>query len=142
MHGAVISAHSVICSISCPGAQAFGHGVSCPRLDANRNFALHCAQAKAVADAALAFLAGFNRRTLDMIASRIYFYFALAHERLNSLASIRRYRCALLLCTCVLDATPCAPLLWLLFGHQAWWVLRPDMNVECYEGYRHPQLTA
>ena len=47
-------------------------------------------QAKAVADAALAFLAGFNRRTLDMIASRIYFYFSLTHERLDSLASIRR----------------------------------------------------
>ena len=43
-----------------------------------------------MADAALAFLAGFNRRTLDMIASRIYFYFSLAHERLNSLAAIRR----------------------------------------------------
>ncbi len=62
------------------------------------NFALHedqtCAstvpQAKAVAEAALAFLAGFNRRTLDMIASRIYFYFSLAHGRLDSLASIRR----------------------------------------------------
>ena len=48
-------------------------------------------QAKAVAETALAFLAGFNRRTLDMIASRIYFYFSLAHERLGSLASIRRW---------------------------------------------------
>jgi hypothetical protein len=53
--------------------------------------ALLLPQAKTVADAALAFLAGFNRRTLDMIASRIYFYFSLAHERLDSLATIRRW---------------------------------------------------
>ena len=59
-------------------------------LHAGQTYARRCAQAKVVADAALAFLAGFNRRTLDMIASRIYFYFSLAHERLDSLASIRR----------------------------------------------------
>ena len=62
-----------------------GHAVGAAHL---RSFVVD--QAKTVADAALAFLAGFNRRTLDMIASRIYFYFSLAHERTDSLAAIRR----------------------------------------------------
>ena len=41
-------------------------------------------------EAALVRLAAVNRRTLDVIASRIYFYHSLAHERLGSLDAIRR----------------------------------------------------
>ncbi|KAL4858438.1 putative 26S proteasome non-ATPase regulatory subunit 3 [Chlorella vulgaris] len=46
-------------------------------------------QAQAVAAAALSHLASFNRRTLDVLAARIYGYLSLAHERTGSLASIR-----------------------------------------------------
>ena len=48
------------------------------------------AQAAEVGEAALVRLSDFNRRTLDVIASRIYFYHSLAHERLGSLDTIRR----------------------------------------------------
>ncbi|GFR43460.1 hypothetical protein Agub_g4543 [Astrephomene gubernaculifera] len=45
--------------------------------------------ARSVADAALARLAHFNRRTLDVIAARIYFYYSLSYEHTGELASIR-----------------------------------------------------
>ncbi len=35
-------------------------------------------------------LAEFNRRTLDVIAARIYFYYSLTYELTGELASIRR----------------------------------------------------
>jgi 26S proteasome regulatory subunit N3 len=41
-------------------------------------------------------LAEFNRRTLDVIAARIYFYFSLAYELTGELASIRRWVQAML----------------------------------------------
>lgn len=44
-----------------------------------------------VADAALARLAACNRRTLDVIAARIYFYYSYAHEAAGQLDSIRRW---------------------------------------------------
>lgn len=47
-------------------------------------------QAQALAAAAVERLGDFNRRTLDVIASRIYFYLSLAHERTGTLADIRR----------------------------------------------------
>lgn len=46
-------------------------------------------QAQALAAAAVERLGDFNRRTLDVIASRIYFYLSLAHERTGTLADIR-----------------------------------------------------
>jgi 26S proteasome regulatory subunit N3 len=46
-------------------------------------------QAQAVAAAAVDRLGAFNRRTLDVIAARIYAYLSLAHERTGSLAAIR-----------------------------------------------------
>lgn len=49
-----------------------------------------CAQAKAVADQALVRLSAFNRRTLDTIAARIYYFYSLAYEMLGNLADIRR----------------------------------------------------
>ncbi|CAI5472343.1 unnamed protein product [Closterium sp. Yama58-4] len=39
--------------------------------------------------AAVRRLQQLNRRTLDVLGARIYFYFSLAHERTNALASIR-----------------------------------------------------
>lgn len=36
-------------------------------------------------------LAEFNRRTLDVIAARLYFYYSLAYELTGELASIRRW---------------------------------------------------
>ena len=35
-------------------------------------------------------VAEFNRRTLDGLAARLYFYYSLAHERTGTLAEIRR----------------------------------------------------
>ena len=46
-------------------------------------------QAQAVAGAAVERLSAHNRRTLDVLAARIYAYLSLAHERSGSLAAIR-----------------------------------------------------
>ncbi|KXZ51995.1 hypothetical protein GPECTOR_10g1017 [Gonium pectorale] len=45
--------------------------------------------AKAVADNAVSRLSSINRRTLDVIAARIYYYYGLAYEQSGDLASIR-----------------------------------------------------
>lgn len=42
-----------------------------------------------VAEAALAYIRRFNRRTLDALAARIYFYYSLAYERAGKLQNIR-----------------------------------------------------
>lgn len=52
---------------------------------------LHHAQAKEVATAAVQRLGSFNRRTLDVLAARIYSYLSLTHERTGTLSSIRRW---------------------------------------------------
>jgi hypothetical protein len=49
-------------------------------------------QAKALVTEALKRLAGFNRRTLDALAARLYFYYSWAHECTGTLADIRRWR--------------------------------------------------
>ena len=46
-------------------------------------------QAKELATQAVARLGEFNRRTLDGLGSRIYFYYSWAHEQTNTLADIR-----------------------------------------------------
>ncbi|PNH08316.1 putative 26S proteasome non-ATPase regulatory subunit 3a [Tetrabaena socialis] len=45
--------------------------------------------ARAVAENAVARVGQFNRRTLDVIAARIYFYYSLTYEQMGELASIR-----------------------------------------------------
>lgn len=45
--------------------------------------------AKECSTAAVQRLQQFNRRTLDSLAARVYFYFSLSHERTGSLAEIR-----------------------------------------------------
>ena len=50
-------------------------------------------QAKQLSEAALQRLGQFNRRTLDGLASCIYFHYAYAHERTGTLAAIRRFVC-------------------------------------------------
>lgn len=47
-------------------------------------------QAKEVTTAAVQRLSEFNRRTLDTLASRIYFYYSWSYECCNALADIRR----------------------------------------------------
>ena len=47
-------------------------------------------QAKEVTTAAVHRLSEFNRRTLDTLAARIYFYYSWSHECCNSLSDIRR----------------------------------------------------
>ncbi|KAG2501927.1 hypothetical protein HYH03_000425 [Edaphochlamys debaryana] len=49
----------------------------------------HFQLAKAVADNAVARVGAFNRRTLDVIAARVYFYYGLAYEMTGEQASIR-----------------------------------------------------
>eukprot|EP00798_Chlamydomonas_sp_ICE-L_P009324 gene9324-16457_t len=46
-------------------------------------------QAKLVAGKALERIGAFNRRTMDLIASRIHFYYSWAHESTGNLADIR-----------------------------------------------------
>lgn len=48
-------------------------------------------QAKEVTTAAVQRLSEFNRRTLDTLAARIYFYFSWSYECCNSLSDIRRW---------------------------------------------------
>uniref|UniRef100_J3MV32 PCI domain-containing protein n=1 Tax=Oryza brachyantha TaxID=4533 RepID=J3MV32_ORYBR len=45
--------------------------------------------AKACANASIARLKNLNRRTVDVLASRLYFYYSYVHELTNSLAEIR-----------------------------------------------------
>ena len=47
-------------------------------------------QAKEVTTAAVQRLSEFNRRTLDTLAARIYFYYSWSYECCNSLSEIRR----------------------------------------------------
>jgi len=47
------------------------------------------AEACAAAGAAVSRLGAFNRRTMDMLAARLYSHLSLAHERCGTLASIR-----------------------------------------------------
>ena len=51
--------------------------------------ALRRLQAFALAEQAVARLRGYNRRTLDVIAARIYSYYSLAAERTGQLPDIR-----------------------------------------------------
>ncbi len=47
-------------------------------------------QAKEVTTAAVQRLSEYNRRTLDTLAARIYFYYSWSYECCNSLSEIRR----------------------------------------------------
>lgn len=47
-------------------------------------------QVREVADTAVGLLKDYNRRTLDVIAARIYFYYSWAYECLGRLADVRR----------------------------------------------------
>ena len=47
-------------------------------------------QANVVVTAAVKRIMEFNRRTLDAIAARLYFYLSLTHEHLGTLSDIRR----------------------------------------------------
>lgn len=44
-----------------------------------------------VAEEAVTFVSTVNRRTLDAIAARLYFYYSWAHESTGTLSEIRRY---------------------------------------------------
>jgi len=46
-------------------------------------------EAKACATASIARLKNLNRRTVDVLASRLYFYYSNVYELTNSLAEIR-----------------------------------------------------
>lgn len=68
----------MICSAACPPTPL------CP---------YPCAaapQAREVADTAVGLLKAHNRRTLDVITARIYFFYSWAYECLNRLADVRR----------------------------------------------------
>jgi len=46
-------------------------------------------QARTVADATVSFLDGYNRRTMDLLASRVYYYYSWSYECTDSLENIR-----------------------------------------------------
>lgn len=46
-------------------------------------------QTKTIATATVQRLAAFNRRSMDLVAARIYFYLSLAHERTGTLSDVR-----------------------------------------------------
>lgn len=50
-----------------------------------------CIQAKVCSSAGIARLKNFNRRTVDVLASRLYFYYSLSYELTGALAEIRGY---------------------------------------------------
>ena len=50
---------------------------------------LHPMQLKVVTTALVPYVRAFNRRTLDVFAARIYFYFSLAYEKAGALQSVR-----------------------------------------------------
>ena len=49
------------------------------------------AQAAKLSTEAVARLDSFNRRTMDGLAARIYFYYAWSHETIDQLASVQRW---------------------------------------------------
>ena len=59
-------------------------------------------QAARLSTATVERLDTFNRRTLDGLASRVYFYYAWSHECLDQLAGIQRRAP----CTCIAPAVP------------------------------------
>lgn len=48
-------------------------------------------QAKACSSASIARIKNLNRRTIDVLASRLYFYYSLSYELTGDLAEIRGY---------------------------------------------------
>lgn len=48
-------------------------------------------QAKACSSASIARIKNLNRRTIDILASRLYFYYSLSYELTGDLAAIRGY---------------------------------------------------
>lgn len=48
-------------------------------------------QAKACSSAGIACIKNINRRTIDVLASRLYFYYSLSYELTGELAAIRGY---------------------------------------------------
>ncbi|EIE24637.1 26S proteasome regulatory subunit [Coccomyxa subellipsoidea C-169] len=52
-------------------------------------------EAKEVVTAGISRVADFNRRTLDGLAARLYFYYSLVHEHTDTLADIRSHLLAL-----------------------------------------------
>jgi hypothetical protein len=61
-------------------------------------------QTKTIATATVQRLAAFNRRSMDLVAARIYFYLSLAHERTGTLSDVRR--CARAPCACATLTPP------------------------------------
>lgn len=51
--------------------------------------ALCCFKAKACSSASIARLKNMNRRTVDVLAARLYFYYSLCYELTGDLAEIR-----------------------------------------------------
>ncbi|GJP84176.1 hypothetical protein CLOP_g14264 [Closterium sp. NIES-67] len=76
---------SVVRATSLPEVEMFAYLMALVLLIDRRATALACE----CAWAAVRRLQQVNRRTLDLLGARIYFYFSLAHERTNALASIR-----------------------------------------------------
>ena len=66
-------------------------------------------QAKQVTTAAVQRLSEFNRRTLDTLAARIYFYFSWSYECCNSLSDIRRWVTTLNLLDMVASGSSATP---------------------------------
>lgn len=55
----------------------------------NYLFILSLIQAKSCSSASIARLKNLNRRTVDVLASRLYFYYSLSYELTESLSEIR-----------------------------------------------------
>ena len=60
-------------------------------MDAFQSQAGNLLQAQAVVTVAVKRVTEFNRRTLDAIAARLYFYLSLTHEHSGTLSDIRRW---------------------------------------------------
>lgn len=55
-------------------------------------------KAKACSTAGIARLRNLNKRTVDVLASRLYFYYSLSYELTGDLAEIRGYDYLMVVC--------------------------------------------
>ena len=71
------------------------HQLMCTRLHlstkVNKNMCTVCVEAVMCSDLLMSKVKGHNRRTLDMLSARCYFYHGRAYELTNQLDKLTRY---------------------------------------------------
>lgn len=92
-------------------------------------------QAKACSSASIARLKNLNRRTVDVLASRLYFYYSLSYELTGDLSEIRGcvlYWFSILVCQCLKRWQFQPVYLWM-----GWFRSNHKIKLHCYLISRH-----